>query len=915
MRFYRSDSWHLLWAVLTLIVGRGEAATSPERSTMLVLPHQASPFENGNLEPEVLDFRYAPELSQTCLGLPDDPFKTILGSDGGLYYDYGQEGPESYSLGQGSFGTRILLDVDTAGARGAKRQSLHSSRVPVVTTRYQQGALEIEQVAWANTPSGATVDEWSRNRVDHLWVKVKNTTGKPATGKLRLLVGTSNRLNLNETNHRLVLAKDTTQTLCSFSNPCLPGSSGQAMVPLISLERLRVNRGWGSPNTSCAEPFRHVVVGRKQMNFEWAVEKGGTYLVAFGLLEGFYSESGKRILEILIEGRPVARTDLVKEYGQNTPVVLTFAAADLDGDGVIAVTVRAARDSLDQNVPLSGLWIFPAATAPSSEEIVTGSAKVSPLAQVDADHVPPVINPIVLTWDLGTMEAGGQFDLEIAIPQGLEAKKQARRTSAPVELRQAVRFWEEAPLPYGKIQVADPSVQGLLESCIRNIYQAREVKNGLPAFQVGPTVFRGLWVVDGAFLLEAATFLGRTEESCRGIDYLLSFQRPDGGFLLLANHWKESGIVLWAVTQQARLTGDKAWLLSRWPRLEKCWEFISAQRKQASLDPAALHAGLLPPGKSDGGLSRAIPEYTNVYWSLAGMRAAIEAAQWLGRFDQAEAWQREFDDFMAAFRKAAQRDMRIDGYGNRCLPITMNSPENVPVQKAQWAFLHGVFPGKLFSPGDELVRGNMAMLRANEREGLVCDTAFMEKGLWTYFGSFYGHAWLWLGDGRKAASTLYAFGNHASPLMCWREEQMPVGGTPKGAKPVYSGDMPHNWASAEFIRLIRHLVILERGEELHLLEGLPGAWARAGAENRFSEIPTLFGKVSLKLRVAADGNQATVQFEPPSREPVARIMLHLEGFGREVEQVSVNGQRAAGDQVPIPLHTSSTIVVTFLASR
>jgi hypothetical protein len=209
----------------------------------------------------------------------------------------------------------------------------------------------------------------------------------------------------------------------------------------------------------------------------------------------------------------------------------------------------------------------------------------------------------------------------------------------------------------------------------------------------------------------------------------------------------------------------------------------------------------------------------------------------------------------------------------------------------------------------------MAMLRANEREGLVCDTAFMEKGLWTYFGSFYGHAWLWLGDGRKAASTLYAFGNHASPLMCWREEQMPVGGTPKGAKPVYSGDMPHNWASAEFIRLIRHLVILERGEELHLLEGLPGAWARAGAENRFSEIPTLFGKVSLKLRVAADGNQATVQFEPPSREPVARIMLHLEGFGREVEQVSVNGQRAAGDQVPIPLHTSSTIVVTFLASR
>ena len=33
--------------------------------------------------------------------------------------------------------------------------------------------------------------------------------------------------------------------------------------------------------------------------------------------------------------------------------------------------------------------------------------------------------------------------------------------------------------------------------------------------------------------------------------------------------------------------------------------------------------------------------------------------------------------------------------------------------------------------------------------------------------------------------------------------------------------MPHNWASAEFIRLTVHLLALDRGDELHLLEGLP----------------------------------------------------------------------------------------------
>ena len=47
-------------------------------------------------------------------------------------------------------------------------------------------------------------------------------------------------------------------------------------------------------------------------------------------------------------------------------------------------------------------------------------------------------------------------------------------------------------------------------------------------------------------------------------------------------------------------------------------------------------------------------------------------------------------------------------------------------------------------------------------------------------------------------------------LQIWKcvelEEQMPVG---QGNQVV--GDMPHNWASAEFIHLVRHSLILECG--------------------------------------------------------------------------------------------------------
>ena len=58
------------------------------------------------------------------------------------------------------------------------------------------------------------------------------------------------------------------------------------------------------------------------------------------------------------------------------------------------------------------------------------------------------------------------------------------------------------------------------DACARNIQQAREIKDGRKTFQVGPTVYRGLWVVDGNFLLEAARYLAEKKIRLVGIDYI-----------------------------------------------------------------------------------------------------------------------------------------------------------------------------------------------------------------------------------------------------------------------------------------------------------------------------------------------------------------------------------------------------------
>ena len=88
---------------------------------------------------QVLDFRYRPARWQTCIGLVDDPFKTIVGDDGGLYYDYGRRGPEPYDNGQGVFGTRLLAEFVTGAEPGSLSQSLASPRVPIVVSKRQVG--------------------------------------------------------------------------------------------------------------------------------------------------------------------------------------------------------------------------------------------------------------------------------------------------------------------------------------------------------------------------------------------------------------------------------------------------------------------------------------------------------------------------------------------------------------------------------------------------------------------------------------------------------------------------------------------------------------------------------------------------------------------------------------------------------
>ena len=864
---------------------------------------QDSPRTSGtqHLPAKQVDFRYAIPWWQTAVCLPDDPDKVVVGKEGQFLTDFSR----------GSKGVRnfdVFIEHDVIGGSTWVKQELHSARVPILRTIKQAGNVKIEEELTATIPPE------------------DNALSEPL---LRRAGGE--------------------RQVAGWDAPKVP----------------RVLYGWAKPEVPCDPAFRDIAVSQKgPIEYTLRVAPGQGMTVVIGLCEAEHGEPGKRPLRIEVEGAVPQTVDPVKEVGKNQPTIYRFDGKDKDHDGLITIRIAAVPGAPDQTAIANVIWAFPPGNLPPTSEIISGLATDRAYAFANCGHErlpkrlylmairytnqgkqPARVTPQVAVdgnfvrsnKGVGIIAVGHDTRSIATIPVERFEQSGPRRATAilrPIELGpgqtqsvvlalyrsglgpvapvspdqamrlrdQAIRFWtERANLPFGMIEVPDPGIQQMVDSSIRNIYQARDIKNGMPAFHVGPTVYRCLWIVDGSFLLETATMLGRGAEARSGIEYLMGFQEPNGGFQLKARFWKESGLVLWSVTRHAFLTQDKQWLRTHWPNLKRAFTFIqSLRRAEAAADPKAPEYRLLPWGDIDGGISNTAPherkgEYSNVHWSLIGMKSAIQAAHWLGDEAQAAAWQQEYDDFYAAYRKAAERDLRPDRFGNRYLPIIMGDALHAAPQRGQWTFCHAVYPGQLFAKDDPLVVGTLNMLRATEVEGLVFDTGWMHGGIWTYFASFYGHALLWQGDGQKAAQVLYDFANHAAPTLVWREEQKPAG---KGSQEV--GDMPHNWASAEFIRLTTHLVAIDRGEELHLLEGLPPEWTRPGMATRLNGVLTPFGPLHLELRISEDGKAARLKVQPLGHQ-CRRVVVHLSGWASSdpnATQVFAS-DRAVDSTIPI----------------
>ncbi|NLH17779.1 MAG: hypothetical protein GX455_14475, partial [Phycisphaerae bacterium] len=349
------------------------ASSEPIELSILTKAAKAKP-PAANLEPQLLDFRYAPSRWQTCIGLVDDPHKSIVGSDGGLYYQYGAGRFDG-------FGERILADLQGEGVAKIE-QSLLNTRCAIVKTRLSKGGAVLEQTTWAGIAPQPADQSWPDRRVDFLWLR--NATGSE-NRPITLTIDSNERFRL-DADGRTLYKLGADKPYCRFSvvpsevQPQSLRNPTDETSPLKTESAPSLSRGWANPQVPCAEMYRDVMVGYgKPIAYSFRGQPGREYIAVFGFIEGYYEKPGARPMEIRVEGKTIRELEVIRDAGRNKPMAVIVEIRDENNDGKIDLGVYSPDKAQDKNTILSGLWIFEKVNMPAEAEVISGNFKNKPL--------------------------------------------------------------------------------------------------------------------------------------------------------------------------------------------------------------------------------------------------------------------------------------------------------------------------------------------------------------------------------------------------------------------------------------------------------------------------------------------------------------------------------------------------------
>jgi hypothetical protein len=453
--------------------------------------------------------------------------------------------------------------------------------------------------------------------------------------------------------------------------------------------------------------------------------------------------------------------------------------------------------------------------------------------------------------------------------------------------RKTVEFWRGLWEGGATFSIPEKRVQDAQRASLVHLSLATRERDGM-RFQTSGLPYPDFFMIDFIDMRMAYDVHGWRDLARTSFQQIFKQQMDDGLFCDTSlSHgerlWSSHGHMLHTLAHHCLFTRDWNYGREIYPSIRRAVEWIERARTEDEY-------GLMPPTYPydaemiDG-------HYTSHnLWCLLGLRSAIRLARALNEKDDAAAWLKLHDDYLASFMKALEATSGDAGYAPPGLYKYLTGKAarrgfNECQTNCDWENMLLVYPTEVLEPGDPRVRATLDKVRRGYAEGVM--TYRHGQHLHQYVTTNLIEQYLAIGDAKQALTDFYhvllhcgstheGFENLVRP---WTDRAVSPDCPP-----------PHAWAAAKIALLIRNMLILEHGgragldpgeRDLYLFPAVSPAWALAGKELSFRNAPTDMGRISAAMRFSKEGANVTIQSD--FHTPPANLKIRIPYFKADAQ--------------------------------
>ncbi|MDP2898195.1 MAG: hypothetical protein Q8Q12_16795 [bacterium] len=477
----------------------------------------------------------------------------------------------------------------------------------------------------------------------------------------------------------------------------------------------------------------------------------------------------------------------------------------------------------------------------------------------------------------------GEKLAEVPLPPRRPGEKEAMSVPAtPLYfgevLRRTTEFWKEL-LKRG-------AVIGVPEEKPSLTYYASIIYNFIgrdgTVIKPGEGFYDEFYLRDGAFQTHALDLAGFHPEAKESLSHFLKYQKPDGQFVSQQGELDGNGQALWALYAHYALTGDAIWLNDVYPAATKAVSWLQRSRQQR-VPFDSPYFGILYASIADGENLMQTPKHIVGYdfWNLRGVDCVARMAEALGKKSEANEYRQLFQTYRECIENALKKA------GADWFPPTY---EGVGTSWGNLTMLH---PRRVFDPWDERVTRTLDRVRAGFVEGTIRWGEEEKKVIHPYMSTYVTNSEVIRGEQDKAIDHFYHYLAHTTSTHGFPE------GVHFETRTAWGDTVPHIWAAAQYMIVLRNMLLREDGDTLHLLSAVPTAWLRPGKKIVLLRAPTAFGEVDLALNSVEGGCE--VVFSHPKRTRPKEVIFHM--------PPGVTGKRGThAEDKEIPVRDNALIV-------